>query len=787
MIKLITNLLNSNNKKLQNYKKTTTKINNLKNQVEKLNDDELKNKFNDIKLKINNSENKELELNKNIEEIFAIIRESSKRVLNMEHYDVQLTGGLCLHNGEIAEMKTGEGKTLVATLPAITNALIGKVHVVTVNDYLAERDLNIMKPLYDFLDISNGFINSTIDPFDRNELYTKDILYITNNELAFDFLRDNMVHTYEMKMQKEHRFVLIDEVDSVLIDEARNPLIISGEANLNIEVYLEANEVAKKLKVGKEILNKLGEIESTEGDFILKEKEHTIVLTEDGIEKIEEAYGLDNAYEVETVKHIHYVTQALIAQHIKHLDVDYIIKENQIKIIDQSTGRISDGVRYSDGLHQAIEAKEKVQIKPESKTIASTTYQNFFRRYKKISGMTGTAQTEATEFWEIYKLNVISIPTNIPVQRKDLSDLIFLHEDAKFKAIAKKVKELKEKGQPVLLGTASIEKSELLSKYLEQENIEHTILNAKNHYKEAEIIENAGQIGSITVATNMAGRGVDIKLGKGVLELGGLYVIGTERHESRRIDNQLRGRSGRQGDIGTTQFYLSLEDKLIKVFGGETLPKLMTKIGLKEDDVIESSLVSKSIENAQKKFENYNFETRKNLIEYDNVINDQRKVIYGLRDEILEFDDKINEKIITYKDFVVNRMVNTMDQKELLDSFNERFDIEIHASVIEKLENKDIVTKLSDILNKAFELRLSKLTEEQRISIMKSIFIETLDRIWLDHLNNLDVLKSGIGLRSYNQKDPLIEFKKDSYNMFLHIVDDLKIDFVKIIYKIVAR
>ena len=787
MIKLIHRLFDNNKKKIAKYKKIVNNINKIKSELVNLDDEALVNKFINIRNKIRSSNNMKKSLDDNLEEIFAIIKEASKRVLNMEHYDVQLIGGLCLHNGDIAEMKTGEGKTLVATLPAIANSIIGSVHVVTVNDYLAERDLSIMKPLYDFLNISNGFINSNVDAFHRADIYKNEIVYITNNELAFDYLRDNMVRTYEMKMQKEHKYVIIDEVDSVLIDEARNPLIISGESEINLDVYNEANEIAKTLVEGKEVLNKLNEVESTTGDFIVKLKEQTIVLTEDGIEKIEKAYGLDNAYEIDTVKHIHYITQSLVAHYIKQKDVDYIVKDNQVKVIDQSTGRISEGVRYSDGLHQAIEAKEKVNIKPESKTIANTTYQNFFRKYEKISGMTGTAQTEATEFWEIYKLDVLTIPTHIPIKRIDLQDLIYLTEEAKFKSIAKKVKEINEKGQPILLGTASIEKSELLSSFLQRENIPHTILNAKNHYKEAEIIANAGQKGAITVATNMAGRGVDIKLGEGVLELGGLYVIGTERHESRRIDNQLRGRSGRQGDVGTTQFYISLEDKLIKVFGGDTLPRLMSKIGLSEDDVIESGLVSKSIENAQKKFENYNFEVRKNLIEYDNVINDQRKVIYKLRDEILKDDLIVLEKAKDYKEFFVDKLIKENTNEELLVEFNKVFDIAIKLKIIEDLNSIELKEKLSTTLDKAFDIRLGKLTEQQKISIVRSIFIENLDKIWLEHLNNIDLLKSGIHLRSYNQKDPLIEFKKDSYHMFLHMVDELKLEFVKIIYRIVAR
>jgi len=790
MLKLLNSLFNNNNKKIKQYKKIVNKINAFKDHISKFSDTELQKEFNRIKSTIQENENKEKELNNQLPYIFALIKDASSRVLKMEHYDVQLIGGLCLHDGVIAEMKTGEGKTLVATLPAITNSILGLVHIVTVNDYLAQRDCELMKPLFDFLGVTSGFINSKVDPIDRPDIYSNDIVYTTNDDLAFDYLRDNMVSTYEMIMQKEHSFVIVDEVDSVLIDEARNPLIISGESELNVDEYILANKMALKLIEGKEVINEIGQVEESTNDFIVKEKEQTVLLTDAGIEKIQLAYDVENIFELEHVKIFHNINQALTALYIKHIDIDYIIRDNEVKIIDQSTGRISEGVRYSEGLHQALEAKENCEIKAETNTMASITYQNFFRIYKKLSGMTGTAMTESTEFWEIYKLDVVSIPTNLPITRKDITDKIYINENAKFKAIAKKVKELKKIGQPVLLGTASIEQSEKLSKYLDNESIEHTILNAKNHFKEAEIIESAGELGSVTVATNMAGRGVDIKLANGVLELGGLYVIGTERHESRRIDNQLRGRSGRQGDAGTTGFYLSVEDKLMRIFGGDTLPKLMAKLGINDEDVIESSIVARAIEKSQSKVEQYNYEQRKQLLDYDDVINEQRKVVYKLRHTLLKDTSIIPDKIKDYKYFMLENFIlhySNEEKEKLLKDFNDKFNIEIPFKLIEGLYSKEIVDKLSNTLDNALEYRLSALSEKQLLSIFRSFILEELDKSWLNHINDVDTLKMGIGLRSYNQKDPLIEFKKESYHMFLNMIDEIKINIVNTIYNISSK
>ncbi|WP_334096403.1 preprotein translocase subunit SecA, partial [Helicobacter typhlonius] len=555
---------------------------------------------------------------------FAITREASKRVLGMRHFDVQLIGGMALNDGRIAEMKTGEGKTLVATLAVCLNALCGRgVHVVTVNDYLANRDAKELEPLYNFLGFEVGIITSEVrDDNERLQAYACDIVYGTNNEFGFDYLRDNMKYDLSQKVQGEHYFAIIDEVDSILIDEARTPLIISGPVNRTLEHYQLANSVAQKLK--------------NEEDFSIDEKNRVILLNEEGIKKAESLFKVDNLYSIENAALSHHLDQALKANYLFIKDKDYVVQNDEVVIVDEFTGRLSEGRRFSEGLHQAIEAKEKVDIKEESQTLADITFQNYFRLYEKLSGMTGTAQTEASEFLQIYNLEVVSIPTNVPVQRKDLNDLIYKSEKEKFNAVIDKIQELYKKGQPVLVGTASIEKSEILHELLKKHRIPHTVLNAKQHTKEAEIIKDAGVKGAVTIATNMAGRGVDIKINDEIRELGGLYIIGTERHESRRIDNQLRGRAGRQGDPGISQFYLSLEDSLLRIFGSDKIKGIMERLGLKEGEHIESGLVTRSVESAQKKVENLHFESRKHLLEYDDVANEQRKAVYKLRNELLD-------------------------------------------------------------------------------------------------------------------------------------------------------
>ena len=634
-----------NDRVVKKYKNIANEITNLEAIYSKLSDDELRAKFNEFKKEVQNDEKS---LDSVLKDVFAITREASVRSLGLRPYDVQLVGAMVLNDGNIAEMKTGEGKTLVGAIAVCLNALSGKgVHVVTVNDYLASRDASELKPLYEFLGYSVGALSDAIrDDDTRREQYACDITYGTNSSYGFDFLRDNMVYDLKEKVQRGHHFVIVDEVDSILIDEARTPLIISGPTNHKNSNYVKANEIALKLVRGELIEPKnASEKPTTTGDFIVDEKNRAVSLTEDGHIKAEELFGVENLYSIENAMLSHSLDQALKANYIFQKDVDYVVKDDQIIIVDEFTGRLSEGRRFSEGLHQALEAKEKVAIQDESQTLADTTYQNYFRMYKKLSGMTGTAQTEATEFAQIYNLDVVSIPTNVPVKRVDKSDLIYKSEREKFEAVCEKIKYYHEKGQPVLVGTASIEKSEKLHKFLSDKKIPHTVLNAKQHEKEGKIIADAGQKGAITIATNMAGRGVDIKLTPEILELGGLAIIGTERHESRRIDNQLRGRSGRQGDVGESQFYLSLEDNLLRIFGSDRIKSIMERLGIKEGEFIESKMVTRAVENSQKKVEAMHFESRKHLLEYDDVANEQRKVIYAFRNDLLREDYDIASKI----------------------------------------------------------------------------------------------------------------------------------------------
>lgn len=783
-----------NDRIVKAYAKRVAKINALEPTYEKLSDDELKDKFSKLKEQVLAQK---LTLDDILYDVFAIVREASKRVLKMRHFDVQLIGGMVLHDGNIAEMKTGEGKTLVATLPVVLNAMNKKgVHVVTVNDYLAKRDAADMGVLYNFLGFSVGVIlGGNYDDKARKEAYNCDITYGTNNEFGFDYLRDNMKFRKEDKVQRGHNFVIVDEVDSILIDEARTPLIISGPTNRTLDGYIKANEVAKQMKRG-EPADPLDKNSKATGDFTLDEKNRAVMITEAGISKAEKLFGVDNLYSLDNAVLSHYLDQALKANYLFEKDVHYVVKDGQVVIVDEFTGRLSEGRRFSEGLHQALEAKEGVKIQEESQTLADITFQNYFRLYDKLSGMTGTAQTEATEFSQIYKLEVISIPTNLPVKRIDQNDLIYKTEKEKFDAVIAQIKYLHAKGQPVLVGTASIEKSEKLHELLTKEKINHSVLNAKNHEKEAQIIANAGDKGAVTIATNMAGRGVDIKINDEVRELGGLYILGTERHESRRIDNQLRGRSGRQGDPGESRFYLSLEDNLLRIFGSDKIKHIMERLGLKEGESIESRLVTKAVENAQKKVESLHFESRKYILEYDDVANEQRKVIYRYRNELLEADFDLHDKIISNRE---DYIANVLDRLEIFDGDSkENFDIQKIASIIKsetteildenklsKAEDyKELKEEIIKELRDFYEEKMAPVDNEQRKSIEKMLYLQIVDRDWREHLYQMDILKTGIGLRGYNHRDPLTEYKKESYNLFVELVMRLKSDSIRTLHSI---
>ncbi|NPA11636.1 MAG: preprotein translocase subunit SecA [Epsilonproteobacteria bacterium] len=771
-----------NDRELKKYFKRVEEINKLEPEYEKLSDDELKEEFNKIKesvlSEIENGADEQETLNKYLNRSFALTREASKRVLNMRHYDVQLVGGMVLHEGKIAEMKTGEGKTLVATLPVVLNAILKKgVHVVTVNDYLAQRDAAQMGRLYEFFGLTTGVIVGGMEDYERKKAYECDITYGTNSEFGFDYLRDNMVYNKEEKVQRGHYYAIVDEVDSILIDEARTPLIISGPANKRVEDYQRADKVAKELEVDKH--------------FKVDEKDRVVLLSEEGIKKAEELFGVDNLYTPENAILAHHLDQALKANHLFKEGRDYIVRKGEILIVDEFTGRIAEGRRFSEGLHQALEAKEGVEIQEESQTFAEITYQNYFRLYKKLAGMTGTAQTEATEFLEIYGLEVISIPTNRPVARKDMNDLVFKTEEEKFEAVVDKVKELHKKGQPVLIGTTSVKKSEYLSHLLKKEKIPHTVLNAKNHEKEAEIIAKAGRKGAVTVATNMAGRGVDIKLEEGVKELGGLYIIGTERHESRRIDNQLRGRSGRQGDPGTSQFYLSLEDDLLRIFGSDKIKNIMDRLGIERGEHIDSKIVTRSIQNAQKKVETMHFESRKHILKYDDVANEQRKVIYKFRDELLDPEYDIESKIKEMsEDFVAylleeseiyeHTAVDEMDTEKLKMKLKEYTGMDFSEDELKK-EYNELKEYLKNKIFENIENKFKDADESEKRRILRQVILQVLDEAWRDHLYMMDILKTGIGLRGYNQKDPLVEYKKESFNLFNELIQRVKIESMQIL------
>jgi len=775
-----------NDRELKRYFKRVQEINALEPKYEKLSDEELKNEFNKIKNQvleeIKNGADEQETLNKYLNDVFAMVREAGKRVLNMRHFDVQLVGGMVLHEGKIAEMKTGEGKTLVATLPVVLNAILGKgVHVVTVNDYLAQRDANEMGKLYDFFGFTTGVVVSGMEDYERKKAYECDVTYGTNSEFGFDYLRDNMAYEWEQKVQRGHYYAIVDEVDSILIDEARTPLIISGPANKRTEDYIRADKVAKQLEKDKH--------------FTIDEKDKVVLLTEEGIKKAEELFGVDNLYTPENAVLAHHLDQALKANYLFKEGRDYIVRKGEVLIVDEFTGRIAEGRRFSEGLHQALEAKEGVEIQEESQTFAETTYQNYFRLYEKLAGMTGTAQTEATEFLEIYGLEVISIPTNKPVARKDLNDLVYKTEEEKFEAVVKKVKELHKKGQPVLIGTTSVQKSEYLSHLLKKEGIPHTVLNAKHHEKEAEIIAQAGRKGAVTVATNMAGRGVDIKIDDEVRELGGLYIIGTERHESRRIDNQLRGRSGRQGDPGVSQFYLSLEDDLLRIFGSDRIKNIMERLGIERGEHIDSKLVSRAIENAQKKVETMHFEARKHILKYDDVANEQRKVIYKFRDQILNPEFNISEKIdeireefvdyiLSHAEIFEHSLPEEIDMEKLKATLKEYTGIDFND---EELKGKDYLQLrefLIKRLKEEYEKKFEDASPEDKQKIERQVLLQVLDESWRDHLYMMDILKTGIGLRGYNQKDPLVEYKKESFDLFQELIQRIKVESMKVLHNL---
>nr|WP_103603841.1 preprotein translocase subunit SecA [Campylobacter concisus] len=777
-----------NDREVKKYIRRVAQINALEPTYEKMSDDELKIKFNELKAQV---VEEKVTLDEILNDVFAIVREASKRVLKMRHFDVQLIGGMVLNEGRIAEMKTGEGKTLVATLPVILNAMSGKgVHVVTVNDYLAKRDATQMGELYNFLGLSvDVILSGGYDDNVRQAAYNADITYGTNSEFGFDYLRDNMKFEAGQKVQRGHNFVIVDEVDSILIDEARTPLIISGPTNRTLDGYIRADQVAKQLTRGTPADPNVPGSKPT-GDFIVDEKNRTIMITEAGISKAEKLFGVENLYNLENAILSHHLDQALKAHNLFEKDVHYVVKDGEVVIVDEFTGRLSEGRRFSEGLHQALEAKEGVKIQEESQTLADTTYQNYFRMYKKLAGMTGTAQTEATEFSQIYNLEVISIPTNLPVKRIDQNDLIYKTQNEKFKAVIDEVKKAHEKGQPVLVGTASIERSEVLHEMLKKVGIPHSVLNAKNHEKEAEIIAQAGVKGAVTIATNMAGRGVDIRIDDEVRNLGGLYIIGTERHESRRIDNQLRGRAGRQGDPGMSRFYLSLEDNLLRIFGSDRIKAIMDRLGIDEGESIESRMVTRAVENAQKKVESLHFEARKHLLEYDDVANEQRKTIYKYRDELLDKNYDMSEKIAqNRKEYAAN----LLDTAEIFHGgLKDDFDIknlcsiiladcgeEIDESELKGLEYDELIDKLAQIFEVRYNEKMSVLNEEQRKEIEKILYLQVLDNAWREHLYQMDILKTGIGLRGYNQKDPLVEYKKESYNLFMELVSRLKSESVK--------
>ena len=827
------------------------KINSLEEEISKLTDEELKNKTNEFKEQLDNGKT----LDDILPEAFAVVREASKRVLGMRHFDVQLIGGIILHQGRIAEMKTGEGKTLVATLPVYLNALTGRgVHVITVNDYLAKRDSEWMGKLYKFMGLSVGLVIAGMDPKAKQKAYACDITYGTNNEFGFDYLRDNMVIYKEQLVQRDLAYAIVDEIDSILIDEARTPLIISGRANQSSDLYKKANDFVKRLTpkvIVEEDVKDEAQAEDNENyDYIVDLKAKSASLTQKGIKKAEEAFHLENFNDIENSTLVHHVNQALRAHGVMKKDIDYIVKDGEVLIVDEFTGRIMYGRRYNNGLHQAIEAKEGVKIADESKTLATITFQNYFRMYDKLSGMTGTAMTEEAEFEEIYNLDVVSIPTNKPMVRKDENDVIYKNENAKFRAVIESVKESHAKGQPVLIGTVSIEKSEKLSKLLNEARIPHEVLNAKSHEKEAMIVAQAGKYGAVTIATNMAGRGTDIMLGgnseylakeemrknrvpeylieesntyyetddqdilrareqfnklvekyeeqikeekQKVIAAGGLKIIGTERHESRRIDNQLRGRSGRQGDVGESKFYIGLDDDLMKIFGGDAITRVYNTLGADENMPIQSRMISKAVENAQKKVEGRNFSIRKNVLKYDDVMNVQREIIYNQRREVLDGED-IHENIVNMITTIAEETVSTyiegedgkaVNAESLNTEISNIFGIDMAEFInAHEKDSNAIVEELEKQAIEKYQAKEEEITSEKMRELERVVMLKVVDEKWMNHIDSMDELKNGIGLRAYGQQDPVVKYRTEGMDMFEEMVANIKLDVVKILMNI---
>ena len=782
LLSFLQRLLGNNNaKEIKKMRAIADHIKEIEPNYVKLSDANLVAKTDEFKRRLQKGET----LDDILPEAFAVVREASKRVLGMRHFDVQLIGGICLHRGNIAEMRTGEGKTLVATLPVYLNALTGNgVHVVTVNDYLATRDSEQMGRLYNFLGLSTGLIVANLDFNQRKEAYACDITYGTNNEFGFDYLRDNMVSDVSQMVQRPLNYAIVDEVDSILIDEARTPLIISGPGQRSTDNYYKLAKIVPHLV--------------KDEDYTIDEKQKTIAPTDSGIAKVEKMLGVENLYDSENIELNHLLGASLRAYAMMHRDTDYVVKDGEVVIVDEFTGRLMFGRRYSDGLHQAIEAKEGLKVERESQTLASVTFQNYFRMYKKLAGMTGTAKTEEKEFIDIYGLEVLPIPPNKPLARIDLPDQIFKTKAAKYRAVVRNAVERHQTGQPILIGTTSITQSEELSDMLLRAGVPHNVLNAKHHEKEAEIVANAGQMGMVTIATNMAGRGTDITLGEGVPELGGLAILGTERHESRRIDNQLRGRAGRQGDPGSSQFFLSLEDDLMRIFGADNITGIMDKLGMEEDEPIEHSLITKSIERAQKKVEDHNYNIRKYVLEYDDVMNQQREVLYEQRRRILRNEslrDTINEMI----DKLVTESVDAYADEKL---YPEEWDYEglykhlsqyflteeiMSSQDMEEYSRQELLERLLEIAHAEYQDRVDMLGDAMFGQLEKAIMLRVVDNKWMEHLDNMDMLREGIGLRAYGQKNPLVEYKFEAFEMFQNMIAAIQDETIMALYKIRAQ
>lgn len=772
----------SNEKEIKKIRKIVEQqINPLEDGLKKLSDSSLANKTNEFRARLAKGET----LDDILPEAFAVIREASRRVLGMRHFDTQLIGGIILHRGNIAEMCTGEGKTLVATAPVYLNALEGKgVHVITVNDYLAKRDSEWMGQVYKFLGLSVGLIIHDLDFNQRKIAYNSDITYGTNNEFGFDYLRDNMVTSLDQMVQRPLHYCLIDEVDSILIDEARTPLIISGPGQKSTDAYYTVAKLVPQLK--------------KEEDYTIDEKQKTVAPTEAGVAKMEKLLHVENLYDAENLELNHLFTQALRAQTMMTRDKDYVVKDGEVVIVDEFTGRLMYGRRYSDGLHQAIEAKEGLEVQRESQTLATITFQNYFRMYDKLAGMTGTAKTEEQEFIKIYGLPVLQVPTNKPIQRKDLPDVIFKNKRGKYKAVVREVERRHATGQPMLIGTTSIEQSEELSHMLDQANIPHSVLNAKYHEREAAIVALAGQKGAVTIATNMAGRGTDISLGEGVAELGGLAIIGTERHESRRIDNQLRGRAGRQGDPGSSQFFLSLEDDLLRIFGGDSIKSFMEKMGLEEDEPINSRMVSNAIQKAQKRVEARNFDIRKYVLEYDDVMNQQRKVVYDQRRKILEGED-MKDQILSMVDHIIEKGMETYADPKLypeewdfagLLKYAEKYFLapgDLRLEEIEDMSREEVEDKLKTIAHETYNAREESIGSPMMRELEKAVMLKVVDSKWMEHLDDMDMLKEGISLRSYGQRNPIVEYKVEAFDIFEEMQQAMMETIILYLYHIQIR